>query len=131
MGKTKTPAILIAGDYAGEQVGVLPTMNQSATWHSVATLGSIPCGKMAQVVISGHEILLAHTTSGLFATDDLCTHEDASLASGALCGDLVTCPLHGSRFCLRTGQPQEEPAEEALRRYPVRVVAGHIEIQFF
>lgn len=105
-------------------------MKQPATWHSVATLDSVPCGKMTQVVIAGHEILLAHTTTGLFATDDLCTHEDASLASGALRGEWVTCPLHGSRFCLRTGQPQEEPADEALRCYPVRVVAGQIEIQF-
>lgn len=105
-------------------------MNQSSNWHPVATPESIPVGKMIQVVMGGHEILLAHTSAGYFATDDLCTHEDASLSTGALRGDLVICPLHGSRFCLRTGQPQEEPAEEALRCYPVRLVNGQIEIEW-
>ena len=105
-------------------------MSQTANWHPAATLNSLPPGKMIQVVIGEHDVLLAHTDTGLFATDDLCTHEDASLSSGALHGDLVTCPLHGSRFCLRTGQPQEEPAEDALVCYAVRIVAERIEIKF-
>ena len=40
---------------------------------------------------------------------------------GCLEGELVKCTLHGSRFSVRTGEPQEEPAEEPLRTYPVRV----------
>ena len=32
----------------------------------------------------------------------------------------MRCPLHGSRFNVRTGEALEEPAEQALRTYPVR-----------
>ena len=64
-----------------------------------------------------------------YAVDDLCTHEDASLSTGRLDGDRVKCPLHGSRFCLRTGEPQEEPADEALRCYPVRVEGDQVVIE--
>ena len=105
-------------------------MSTPSKWRQVATLGEIPSGKMLQVNVDEHGLLLANTGEHLFATDDLCSHEDASLSSGALHGEFVTCPLHGSRFCLRTGAAQEEPAEEPLRCYPVRVVGENIEVDF-
>jgi len=61
-----------------------------------------------------------------YATDDTCTHEDASLSTGFLKGDIVKCPLHGSRFNVCTGKALEEPAEEDLRTYPVRLEGGRI-----
>ena len=71
-------------------------------------------------------ILLANVDGAVFATDDTCTHEDASLATGSLRGALVTCPLHGSRFCVRTGEPLEEPADEPLVCHETRVKDGAI-----
>lgn len=45
-----------------------------------------------------------HTDDGeVFAIDDTCTHQDASLADGWLEGCEVECPLHASKFDLRTG----------------------------
>ena len=85
---------------------------------------------MIQITIDQHDLLIANTGEEILVTDDLCTHEDASLASGALHGEHVICPLHGSRFCLRTGQPQDEPAEEALVCYPVRIVDEQIQVVF-
>ena len=99
-------------------------------WRTVATLSEVAPGKMIQIRIDEHDLLIANNGEEVFATDDLCTHEDASLSSGALHGEHVTCPLHGSRFCLRTGQPQEEPAEETLTCYPVRIVGEHIQVVF-
>jgi nitrite reductase/ring-hydroxylating ferredoxin subunit len=58
--------------------------------------------------------------------DDTCTHEEASLSSGVLRGGLVKCPLHGSRFDVRTGEALEEPAQENLRTYPVREEGGRV-----
>jgi 3-phenylpropionate/trans-cinnamate dioxygenase ferredoxin subunit len=83
-------------------------------------------GSMTRVDVAGRRILLANVDGQFYATDDTCTHEDASLATGALHGALVTCPLHGSRFDLRTGEPQEEPADEALQTYAVRIDDGAI-----
>ena len=62
----------------------------------------------------------------LLAVDDTCTHQDASLAAGWLDGCLVECPLHASRFDLRTGRPDSPPAKTALRTYPVSVEHGVI-----
>jgi nitrite reductase/ring-hydroxylating ferredoxin subunit len=38
----------------------------------------------------------------------------------------VKCPLHGSRFNVRTGEVVEEPASERLATYPVRIEADEV-----
>lgn len=57
----------------------------------------------------------------LYAVDDTCTHQDASLADGYLEGCWVECPLHASTFDLRTGRPHGPPAKRALRTHAVLV----------
>ena len=94
----------------------------------VAKVDELKPGQMRRIECQGRSILLANVDGNYLATDDMCTHEDASLTDGALNGDLVTCPLHGSRFSLRTGAPIEEPAEEALRVYPVRIEGDSVMI---
>ena len=87
----------------------------------VARMEDLPPGRMLRVTVGGHHYLLANVDGTVYAADDLCTHEDASLATGALHGACVSCPLHGSRFDLRTGRPLEEPATVPLKTYPVAV----------
>lgn len=83
-------------------------------------------GTMKRVEIRGRRILLANVAGRVCAVDDTCTHEDASLSTGVLRGELVKCPLHGSRFNVCTGKALEEPAEVDLRTYPVRLEGGRI-----
>ncbi len=87
----------------------------------VASVDDLPSGRMTCVEVEGRRLLLANVDGTFYATDDTCTHEDASLSSGSLHGDYVKCPLHGSRFSLRTGEPVEEPADEPVNCYAVRV----------
>ena len=85
---------------------------------------------MICVETGAQRILVANIDGVFYATDDTCTHEDASLSSGSLKGELVKCPLHGSRFSLRTGAPMEDPADEPLRCYPVKVDDGVVLVAF-
>ena len=85
-------------------------------------------GKMICVDVNGQRVLVANVDGVFYATDDTCTHEDASLSSGSLKGELVKCPLHGSRFSLRTGEAMEDPAAEPLRCYEVEVEGGTVHI---
>ncbi|MCG8125814.1 MAG: Rieske 2Fe-2S domain-containing protein, partial [Candidatus Thiodiazotropha taylori] len=41
----------------------------------------------------------------------------------------IKCSLHGSRFCLKTGRPLEEPADEPIGTYPVKIDDNQILIQ--
>lgn len=96
----------------------------------VARTDEIKPGTMSCVEIRGRRILLANVDGEFYATDDTCTHEDASLSDGSLHGELVTCPLHGSRFSVRTGSALEEPAEEDLKSYAVRVEGDAVLVGF-
>ncbi len=98
------------------------------TFITVAKLDEILPGKTLKVNTEIGDILLANVEGKIYAVDDLCTHEDSSLALGCLKGELVSCTLHGSRFNVRTGEPMEEPATEALRRYPVNIQDNQIQI---
>ena len=88
--------------------------------------GELAPGTMKRIDMRGRRILLANVGGRLCAVDDTCTHEEASLSTGVLRGELVKCPLHGSRFNLCTGKALEEPAEENLRTYPVRLEGERI-----
>lgn len=83
---------------------------------------SLAPGMMRCVEIAGQRVLVANVDGEFLATSEMCTHEDALLCTGSLHGEEVKCPLHGARFNLRTGAALDEPAEEALKCYPVRIV---------
>lgn len=87
----------------------------------VADINELRPGKMKCVRADGRRILLANVDGRYYAADDTCTHEDASLSTGSLKGEWVKCPLHGSRFDLRTGAALEEPACTPLCTYPVHI----------
>ena len=89
-------------------------------------LTDLPAGTMRRVTIREHDVLIANTSGGVLATDDTCSHEDASLSCGVLAGTIVRCPLHGATFDLRDGAPLDEPAEEPLRCHELKVEDGVI-----
>ncbi|WP_432084610.1 bifunctional 3-phenylpropionate/cinnamic acid dioxygenase ferredoxin subunit, partial [Streptomyces sp. WAC 04229] len=71
----------------------------------VCRLEDLPKGGSARVETSP-PIAVFHTDDGdLYAIDDTCSHQDASLSEGWLEGCLVECPLHAASFDLRTGLP--------------------------
>ena len=72
-------------------------------------------------------IAVFHTEEGeLFAIDDTCPHQDASLADGYVEGCEVECPLHASKFDLRTGTVDAPPAKLPVRVHAVEVRDGDI-----
>jgi nitrite reductase/ring-hydroxylating ferredoxin subunit len=60
------------------------------------------------------DVLIAHTTAGLVATDDRCPHMSAPLSQGRLDGCVVDCPLHSGRFDLATGGVVQFPTTGGL-----------------
>jgi len=103
-------------------------MTDSAEFQPVADTDALKPGQMMRIDLAGRRLLLANVDGELFAVDDTCSHEDSSLYLGCLKGHHIKCSLHGSRFDLRTGEPMEEPADEPIATYAVRVVNGRIEV---
>ena len=103
-------------------------MPKETTFLDVASVNDLPPGNTKKFTTESGDILLANVDGKIYAVDDMCTHEDSSLSLGCLKGELVYCTLHGSRFNVRTGEPMEEPATEALQRYQVRIQNNRIEV---
>lgn len=91
----------------------------------VCALADLPPGQIRRLDLKP-PIAVFHTSDGeLFALDDTCSHQQASLSDGWLEGCAVECPLHAAQFDLRTGQPDDDgPADEPVRTHQVSVVDG-------
>jgi len=99
-----------------------------AEFVKVATTGEIAPGQGKIVEVQGKEIALFNVGGEYFAIDNMCTHEEASLADGEISGFEVTCPLHGAKFDVRSGQVLGPPAYDDVTSYPVRVSGADVEI---
>lgn len=95
----------------------------------VASVGDIPAGQGQAFKVDGQEIAVFNAQGAYYALDDICTHEEASLAEGDVEGCAVECPLHGARFDLRSGKVLSLPATVPAKTYPTRVVGSDIEIE--
>jgi 3-phenylpropionate/trans-cinnamate dioxygenase ferredoxin component len=94
----------------------------------VCPLAALPRGE-ARRVETDPPIAVFHTEDGeVFAIDDTCTHQDASLADGWVEGCEVECPLHASRFDLRTGAVDAPPAKLPVRTHEVVVTNDVINV---
>ena len=101
---------------------------EAASWIDAGRLDDLPPGSMRRVDTASKRVLIANVAGTPLAVADTCTHEDASLSMGALHGETVRCPLHGSRFCLRNGRAMDEPAEVDLACFAVRVALGRLQV---
>ena len=95
---------------------------------SVCPLDDLPPGEAVRVE-ADVPLAVFNVDGELFAVDDTCTHQDASLADGYLEGCWVECPLHASTFDLRTGAVSGPPAKTGVRTHAVHVVDGMIRVQ--
>src|ERR1700754_2483439 len=99
------------------------------TWFPVAKASAIAEGDFAQVEVDGTLIAVFNVGGEFYAIDDVCTHDGGGLAGGAVEGDVVICPRHGARFCLRTAAVLGPPAYDPIRTYATRVADGLVEVQ--
>ena len=97
-------------------------------WIPVAAVTEVAEGQALAVVVDGVAVCLYNLGGTVYATQDTCTHEKASLADGYIDGDCIECPLHQALFHIPTGAARTAPASVALRIYPVRITAGTIEV---
>jgi nitrite reductase/ring-hydroxylating ferredoxin subunit len=87
-------------------------------------------GEALRIEVPGQPAIAVYNLGGeFFATDDLCTHGDASLADGEIDGDSVICPFHLGAFCIRTGEPTAAPCSDPLRTYPVERIGDDLYVE--
>jgi len=95
----------------------------------VATTTEFEPGQARLVEVKGKQIALFNVDGEFFAIDNTCTHRGGPLAEGEVSGHEVTCPLHGAKFDMRTGEVVGPPANLAVARYSVRVAGSDLEVE--
>jgi len=85
-----------------------------APFVEVSAVADLAPGTMRRVTMAGMDLLVAWTDAGIVVTDDRCPHMAAPLSIGELAGCEVSCPLHGGRFNLVTGEPAQMPTTGGL-----------------
>lgn len=98
-------------------------------WVNVCKLNNLKKGEMIDFDYGDKKILLANLDGKIYASDRICTHADADLSTGILTEEGVTCPLHLSTFNLKTGVPENLPAEIPLKIYNVKIEQNEIYIE--
>ena len=94
--------------------GLAAPGSASATFWRAFSLAELPLGALRRFSVGDLDILIAHTSRGLLATDDRCPHMAVPLSLGTLEGCVVACPLHEGRFDLATGEPVQFPSTGGL-----------------
>ncbi len=81
------------------------------TYVKVAESGEIPAGTMKHAEVMGKELCIINAGGTFYVTADRCPHMNAPLSLGQLDGTVLTCPLHFSRYDIRTGRNLQGPVE--------------------
>ena len=103
----------------------------SAEFQLAARSEDVAEGRGIPVMIDASRIAIFRWNGKLYATDEMCSHADASLAFGPLEEGCVVCVWHAAKFDLETGEPTSGPATRPIRTYPVREnERGEIEVAF-
>ncbi len=92
---------------------------QLENYVKAAKVNEIPEGRVKRIEIGETYIALFNIDGEFYAIDDTCSHEEASLSQGELDGHMIECPLHGSRFDVKTGQVRSLPAVMPIKTYKV------------
>lgn len=91
----------------------------------------VPAGKLPQAggralfEFDGKSLALFNVEGDLFAIDDSCPHQGASLCGGRLEGRVIQCCAHGLRFDLRSGYLLNS-TQLKVANYPVEIIDGQV-----
>ena len=90
----------------------------------------IPFNKAETVTVKGKKICIAHTREGLFAVNDKCPHNGASLGMGQCTEEnSIVCPVHRYHFDLKTGRAKSGIGDVA-DTYPLEIREDGVYIGF-
>lgn len=98
-------------------------------WTDVAALDDLADGTPKRFEAGGTPVLLLRQGNEIRAIGATCTHLGGPLDEGKIAGETVTCPWHGSVFCLTDGAIMHGPATAPVAAYQVRVTDGRVAIR--
>lgn len=103
-------------------------LGANGTWHFAAKLQEIPEAGVRATVVGGEKILLSRRGSIITCFQNACAHLGLALDDGEVDDGIITCPYHGFRYDLASGECLTAPAVQ-LQPHAVRVVGNRVEVR--
>lgn len=100
-----------------------------AAWIDACAVTELPEGERKIIDHEEKHMMLVNHQGEIYAIESMCSHAMFELDDAEIDNCMITCPLHGADFCLKTGAALCAPATEAIPTYPVKVEDGRIKIQ--
>ena len=98
-------------------------------WHFAIDAGDVEEEDVMPVLVEGREIAIYRVEGEFYASVDRCTHGNANLSEGIVIDDVIECPLHQGRFCVRDGRALSPPVAEPIATFPTKVEDGKVYVQ--
>ena len=98
-------------------------------WKQAFAESELALGKAKSADLGGIRVALCRLADGVFAIEDVCTHDGGALDQGELLGDRIECPRHGALFDVRTGKVLSLPAVKDVRSFKTKVENGVIYVE--
>ncbi|MFQ6012659.1 MAG: Rieske (2Fe-2S) protein [Thermoplasmata archaeon] len=83
-------------------------------------------GTVRYVEILGCDYIVVQRAGEVYALDGACTYDWARLDEGTLDGDVLTCPLGGGQFNIKTGEVVKAPPSFPLQTYEITVNGSEV-----
>ncbi len=96
---------------------------------SITSLDDIELNSNRAFDVAGRSVLVCHTVSGVYAVENLCSHQASTLEGGKVKAHYLFCPLHGARFDMRDGSTKGKLTKTAIATFETRVMDGMIEVK--
>jgi Fe-S cluster biogenesis protein NfuA/nitrite reductase/ring-hydroxylating ferredoxin subunit len=101
---------------------------EQAGWVHAAPLGSIPDQGVLALALAGRSLLLSRSGATVSCFENACAHLGMPLDGGSVSGGVITCPHHGFRFSLESGECLTVP-EVQLQTHAARIIGDQVEVR--
>lgn len=105
-----------------------PFANSASGWTHALALPALGDGQSQLVEVDGHSVFLSRFGDRVTCFENACAHMGLAMDHGPIEGGILTCPHHGFRYALETGECLTAP-EVALQPHAVRVRGNIIEVR--
>jgi len=97
-------------------------------WHLACRLDEIPQGGIIRRAVGGESVILSRQGAVVSCFQNACAHLGMEIDEGAVENGVITCPAHGFRYDLATGECLTAP-EVQLLPHAVKVVGNRVEVR--
>jgi len=99
------------------------------SWEFACNSSDLEKEDVLGVVMNGMPIAVYRLESGIYATQNRCTHQRALLSRGFVFGEIIECPVHQGRFHIPTGRAMGAPVTESLQTFETKEEDGKVFVQ--